>query len=474
MGKSFIYLLISNLVFMASGFIVHLISGRLLGPVSYGTFGIIYAIISITYLILGGGVKRSVTKYAAGAPEQAGSIRSAGLKVQMYICAVIVTVLFIISKPCGIWLNDENIVTFIRYSSLIVPVAGMLYVYVGYFDGCRQFGRTACVVVSHAVLKVVFVFIFIFLGYEIIGAINGLLIGLAGALFCAVLLGRHAPVSQPFEQKKIIRFALPVLSFFVCASLLTSIDLFFVKALLNDPAKTGYYTAAQTISRLISFAMFPFGVVLLPAISSAIANNDLNMVRKYIGTSLRYILIAIIPTAMMLSFTSRELLHFVYGSAYLQGATSLSILFWAASFWGITYALVSIIQGYGQPGKPALIFAGMIPIDIILVLIFVRQFGMKGAAVATALTFGVGMVMAAATLYKRYGVLVQFRTVLNVLIASSLACLQFVFVNHSGFFLLFQYTLVYGIFAGVLWILGELKREDVDFIVNAIKVRRAR
>jgi len=459
---------------MVSGFVVHLITGRFLGPASYGTFGIIYAIISTSYLILGGGVKRSVTKYVAAASEQAGSIRRAGLKVQMYICAVIVTVLFLISKPCGVWLNDEDIVTLIRYSSLIVPVAGMLYVYVGYFDGCRQFGRTACVVVSHSVLKVAFVFIFIFLGYEIIGVINGLLTGLAGALFCAVLLGRHAPVSQPFEQKKIIRFALPVLSFFVCASLLTYIDLFFVKALLNDPEKTGYYTAAQTISRLISFAMFPFGVVLLPVISSAIAKNDLSMVRKYIGASLRYILIALMPTAMMLSITSRQLLHLVYGPIYLPGAVSLSILFWSASCWGITYAMVAIIQGYGQPGKPALTFAAMIPLDIILVLIFVRQFGMEGAATATALVFGVGMILVAATLYKRYGVLVQFRTVLNVLIASSLACVQFAFVNYSGFFLLLQYTLVYCIFAGVLWILGELKREDVDFIMNAIKVRRTR
>lgn len=474
MGKSFIYILISSLIWMASGFFIHLITGRLLGPSSYGTFGIIYAIISTSYIILGGGVKRAVTKYAAGAPEQAGDIRKAGLLVQMYICAIIVIVLFIISGPFGIWLNDENLKIYIRYSACIVPVAGILYVYVGYFDGCKQFGRTASVMIAHSVLKVAFVFIFLFLGYEIFGAITGLLIGLVGAFLYSVFLGRNASVSQTFEQKKIIQFSLPVLSFFFCISILTYLDLFFVKALLDNPAKTGYYTAAQTISRLISFAMFPFGVVLLPSISSAIAKNDLNMVRKYIGTSLRYILIVLTPACMMLSITARQLMILIYGPEFAPGAVSLSILFLSASCWGVTYAMVAIIQGYGSPGKPALIFAAMIPVDITLVLVFIRQFGIEGAAAATTIVFGTGMILAAVTIYKRYDVLINFRTVLNVLIASSFACIQFVFITPSAIFLLLCYVLAFCIYSGVLWMLGELKREDMELLINAVKVRRAR
>ncbi|MEA3231754.1 MAG: polysaccharide biosynthesis C-terminal domain-containing protein, partial [Thermodesulfobacteriota bacterium] len=280
--------------------------------------------------------------------------------------------------------------------------------------------------------------------------------------------------AEKFEQKKIIQFALPVLSFFICISILSYLDLFFVKALLNNPAKTGYYTAAQTISRLISFAMFPFGIVLLPTISSAIAKNDLNMVRRYIDGSLRYILIILIPTCMLLSITAKQLLIHVYGPEYAFGATSLSILFFGASCWGITNAMVAIIQGYGQPGRPAMIFAVMIPVDIILIQIFIRKFGVEGAAVATTCTFITGMILAAITIYKRYAVLINIRAVLKILIASFVACSQFIFIKPSGFLLLFCYILAFCIYFGVLRLLGELKREDMDLLANAIYHRRSR
>jgi len=467
-------MMISSFIWMGSSFLVHSVTGRLLGPMSYGTFGIIYAIISTSYIVLGGGVKRAVTKYTANTPEQAGDIRVAGLKVQLFICAIIAIVLFIFSEPLSIWLNDKNLKIFIRYSACIVPVAGILYVYVGYFDGCKQFGRTALITIVHSVLKVIFVFVLLFLGYEVFGAITGLLIGIGGALSFAILLGRHAPFAEKFEQKKIIQFALPVLSFFVCISILAYLDLFFVKALLDDPAKTGFYTAAQTISRLISFAMFPFGIVLLPSISSAIAKNDLNSVRRYIEGSLRYIVIILVPTCMLLSITAKQILIHVYGPEYAFGATSLSILFFGASCWGITNAMVAIIQGYGQPGRPAMIFAIMIPVDIVLIQIFIRNFGIEGAAIATTCTFIMGMILAAITIYKRYAVLINIRTVLKMLIASFIACIQFIFIKPSGLLLLLCYFLAFFIYIGVLRVLGELKRDDMDLLANAIYPRRFR
>ena len=474
MGKGLIYMMISSFIWMGSSFLVHSVTGRLLGPMAYGTFGIIYAIISTSYIVLGGGVKRAVTKYTANTPDQAGDIRVAGLKVQLYICAIIAIVLFIFSEPLGIWLNDKNLKIFIRYSACIVPVAGILYVYVGYFDGCKQFGRTAIVTVAHSILKVIFVFVLLFMGYEIFGAITGLVIGLGGALLFAVLLGRHAPFTEKFEQKKILQFTLPVLSYFICISILAYLDLFFVKALLDDPAKTGYYTAAQTISRLISFAMFPFGIVLLPSISRAVAINDLTMVRRYIEGSLRYILIILVPTCMLLSITAEQILVHIYGQKYSFGATSLSILFFGASCWGITNAMVAIIQGYGHPGRPAMIFAVMIPVNIILLQIFILKFGIEGAAVASTCSFIMGMILAAITIYKRYAVLIRIRTVLNMLIASSVGCIQFIFVKPSGFFLLLCYFLTFCIYIGVLRVLGELKREDIDFLADAIYLGRSR
>jgi stage V sporulation protein B len=453
---------------MSSSFLIHSICGRLLGPVAYGTFGIVYALISTSYIVLGGGVKRAVTKYTADIPGRAADILLAGLKIQLSLCGIIIAIFLVFSGPLSVWLNDIDLKMYIRYSACIIPIAGILYVYVGHFDGCKQFNRTAFITIVHSVLKVTFIFLLLYLGYEVFGAITGLLAGLLGTLAFAVLLGRRAPSYERFDKKKIVQFALPVLSFFVCISILAHIDLFFVKSLLDDPAKTGYYTAAQTLSRLISFAMFPFGVVLLPFISSAIAKNDINLVRKYIEGSFRYILIIIVPVCTLLSITAEQILVYVYGIEYILGAPSLRILFLGASCWGVTNAMVAIIQGYGNPGRPAVIFAIMILLDVILIQIFTRKLGIEGAAVATTCTFVMGMILAAGTIYNRYAVLIKIRPVLNILVASFIACVPFFFLKPSGVFLLVSFLLTFCAYTGILWVLGELKREDMDLLVNAI------
>jgi hypothetical protein len=61
-----------------------------------------------------------------------------------------------------------------------------------------------------------------------------------------------------------------------------------------------------------------------------------------------------------------------------------------------------------------------------------------------------------------------------MLIASSAGCVQFIFVKPSGFFLLFCYFLTFCIYIGILRVLGELKREDMDFLANAIYLGRSR
>jgi stage V sporulation protein B len=452
---------------MSSSFLIHSISGRLLGPVAYGTFGIVYALISTIYIVLGGGVKRAVTKYTADTPDRAGDIRFAGLKIQLSLCGIIAVILLVFSGPLSIWLNDFNLKVYIRFSAFIIPIAGILYVYVGYFDGCKQFNRTAIITIVHSVLKVIFVFLLLYLGYEIFGAITGILAGLLGTLAFAVLLGRRAPFCEKFEKKRIIQFALPVLSFFICISILAHIDLFFVKAILDDPAKTGYYTAAQTLSRLISFAMFPFGVVLLPFISSAIAKNDINLVRRYIEGSFRYILIIIVPVCTLLIVTAEQILAYVYGLEYILGAPSLRILFLGASCWGVTNAMAAIIQGYGHPGRPAIIFALMILLDIVLIQVFTRKLGIEGAAVATTCTFIMGMVLSAGVIYNRYAVLIKIRPVLNILVATFIVCTPIIFLKPSGLYMLVCYLLTFCVYIGILWALGELKREDMDLLVNA-------
>jgi O-antigen/teichoic acid export membrane protein len=121
-----------------------------------------------------------------------------------------------------------------------------------------------------------------------------------------------------------------------------------------------------------------------------------------------------------------------------------------------------------------MIFAAMIPVDIVLMQIFVRLFGIEGAAIATSCTFVTGMIFAGITIYNKYSVLISIRAVLNMVIASFVACLLFLFITPTGIFLLLCYILAVCIYAGVLWLLGELKKGDMDFLASAIAFGKSR
>ena len=56
-----------------------------------------------------------------------------------------------------------------------------------------------------------------------------------------------------------------------------NIDLLFVKAMVVDNAKTGFYTAATTLARTPYFIFIALSATLLPLISKPITNNDLKL-----------------------------------------------------------------------------------------------------------------------------------------------------------------------------------------------------
>ena len=98
---------------------------------------------------------------------------------------------------------------------------------------------------------------------------------------------------------------LQFISFYIATNLM-NIDLLFVKAMVIDNAKTGFYTSATTLARTPYFIFIALSATLLPSISKSIANNDFKLTNKYINQSLRYLLLLLIPGTLLVSATSKN------------------------------------------------------------------------------------------------------------------------------------------------------------------------
>jgi O-antigen/teichoic acid export membrane protein len=170
-----------------------------------------------------------------------------------------------------------------------------------------------------------------------------------------------------------------------------------------------------------------------------------------------------------LSLSAQPIIKLIYGEPYLAGASSLAILFIGTAGLGMANSIVAIIQGSGQPQIAALIFALLIPVDIVLNLVLIPTMGIRGAAVATSLTFLIGMLASMIPLYHKFSVAISINTVFKIVLAAVLAAITLVKTQTTPNLLPVSLAAGSVVYLASLWVLKELTREDFEFFRNALQ-----
>ena len=62
-AKSALWVTISEIIFNLSGFIIHSILGRVLGPADYGRYGLIVTLTTMVIILIGNGIPTAMAKY---------------------------------------------------------------------------------------------------------------------------------------------------------------------------------------------------------------------------------------------------------------------------------------------------------------------------------------------------------------------------------------------------------------------------
>lgn len=317
--KSFIYLALANLVFMASGYAIHIALGRSLGPAGYGIFAIIVSLFSLVELFMTSGLPGAVSKYIAEDASRARDI----LKKSFFIQAILttaVTILYYLSAPIiAQLLNDSSLTGLIRLSCVIIPIYAFSSMYSAYYNGLSRYKIQALLQTAFSTVKVIAILALAYM-FGISGAIIGYAVGPISIIILAYMLDKDKNSSSTFRSSALIRFAVPVTIFALAFNLFSSIDLLLIKSLLKDNAIAGIYNANLTIGRIPFYILTAIGAILLPEISKATNSNDMQRTRDLICGSLRYILIMLLPLTFILSATSEGIVRLLYSEKYIEAA----------------------------------------------------------------------------------------------------------------------------------------------------------
>lgn len=475
-SQALAWLTVSEVIFNIAAYVVHSVAGRILGPADYGRYGLVVTLTTMVIVLIGNGIPTAMSKYISGvlekSPRDIRSIKKKAALLQMYIIGGI-TILFFLLAPVIAWaLRDPSLTPLFQISSLIIPAFAAASFYHYYLIGLHLFKLQAIVKIIRSFARVGFIALAaIFFGLN--GAIGGYILAPLFT-FGAVLLidefyvkrrldygTKNAGHELDFPAKTILAYAGPLTLFLVFYELLLTIDLYFVKALLQDDHLTGLYNAAITVGRIPYYLFAALAMILLPAISKTTAERDTAETASLIGKSLRLMTLLLFPVVTLLIAYAPQTLHFFYGNRYAGAENAMGIFALGVGFLTVFYVLAFALNGAGLVRIPMkLAFFGFLSMAALNFLL-IPPFGIAGAALAATVTAFALMLGILVYTERHFNVRLPLKTAFLSIVSSAFIAFLARLLPDGSISFIASGTALFFIYFGLLWLFGELKETDL-------------
>jgi len=463
-------LLLSGLFNKILGFIYEVFMIRLIMPEGIGLFNMIYPVYVLLLVMASAGIPVAIAKLVS---EEVACGNLSGAYRIFRIClfalvtsSTLLTILCCYGAPFLLKYVFFNPKVYYCFLSLIpgIIIVSLCSAFRGFFQGLQQMTPTA---LSQSLEQLIRCVSGLFIAYMLLpkgveyaaaGASLGVIIGeLAGLITILLVYSRNRPrapsrlIKTQFESlfsiaTRVFNLAFPVtLTRFVSTSLLWIDAVLIPQRLLSNglglTEATAVYGQFVGISQSLLFApaiiTISLATALLPAISGALAVNNLQLVRARCEDAVRITLLAGIPSAVIFMILSEELCGFIFG--YPKAGASLSILALGGPYLYLVQTSTGILQGLGKASRPFrnLVIASLFKITGIYYLTGIPQLGIQGTSVAFVICYIVMAWLNLADVCKFSGLKIKLhKLLLKPLIAA--VGMGFVIVLSQNY--LFAYT----------------------------------
>src|SRR3989344_1492389 len=338
---SFVMIVGSNLVNVLN-YVYHFIIGRLLGPANYGELSALFSLIGMLGIIpTSFGLVIVKTISSAKSKEETKGLISWFSKRILYLSLSMFLIVTIFSKSIASFLNIQNY--------FLIIILGVMFLFSlsaflnrSVLQGLLKFKETVASILAENTIKLFLGIILIFLGFSVAGAIVG--------VFCATIVGWWITKSalkdykgiekeiSP-DQKKIFKFALPVLFYSFASASLISTDLLLVKHFFSS-YEAGVYAAVSTLGKIIFFGTAPISSVMFPLVSKKNSTGG-DSQKVFLYSLILTVLISVIVVLIYILLPTLSV-FVLYGSRYVEAINYLGIY----SIFIALYTTASLLVNY--------------------------------------------------------------------------------------------------------------------------------
>jgi O-antigen/teichoic acid export membrane protein len=452
--------------FFVLGYLTVVLLARELGPEQYATYGVILSV--LLWMEVAG--KRpfvsAAAKLLAESSHDQQALEKTAVFLNLSLFGIFFLLLWIGAPWLASWFGIANGTFLFRLAAIDLPLFGIFTALEAIHQGHHRFLRLSLSKIAYAAAKLGGVLAIVYLGISVEKALLANAFATVGGIV-VLLSGIHLRRGNEWWTcvSPIVALAIPmsVYSFFPPLNLWTL-------QIMSSPAEAatvGVFFAALNIARVPASTLSSMTVVLMPSIARAVAQKDLTLARRYINQALRVFVIVYLPTCLVLMGRPDDLMQWVYSKDYSGGGTLLSLLVIGFGLDTVHALFTWTLIGEGRVKLVAVIMGFSLLPALFITVPLVYFWGALGAALSSVLTALFLLVVFGILIIRRFGSLMEKRSVLNIGAAGILMVFVDALLPRSDGIAIVLHLVSLGVFFGGLFLLREITWTDfTNFVLR--------
>ena len=337
-GANFVYLLVSQAVYMVCSLLAAMRVAQVLGPVGFGQINLGLALVSYVGVASSFGLTTWGCRAVAQDPSSLGQrvrdillVRSA---LWILSAGGLGLLLVLFSGPPLTWL-------YFLYALSVLPSSLLLD---WAFKGIRRMGPVALSTILQSISYLLLVIGLVRSAEDLAWVPTGFVISCAlGAASLWLSYRGLGPLSARRPERRQLASMMGA-SWPLAATGLLSLVIYngdtLLLGVLRDESEVGYYSAAYKVVYLFLAVIYQYFAAAFPVLSRAFAESGIEF-SKALNRVLRHMIIWGLGLALACTFAAGDLIHLIFGPSYGPAATCLTVL-----IWGLF--LIHINSGFAQ------------------------------------------------------------------------------------------------------------------------------
>lgn len=438
-----------------------------------------FAFVALFNIVAGLGFDTAHIKFVAEGRNQNDCFSTYTIiKLLLTSLMIVLSVTALIISVCNGSMNAEA-VGVVAIFIMFCAVLDIRSIFITTFDARLESGKNSIIIIAESTIRSALLIILALKQVSADVLSTSYLVSIIVTIFLAFILTKNVglKLTRPTMFREYATFAAPlILSSLVLASI-DSLDRVLI-GFSGNPLEVGYYAAAMGAVVAVVSLGSSMNNVILPQLSSPEMTGSKSKTEGLVWTSQKYLMIMLLPMTAILIVHGGEIASVLFGSDFHKAGLILSILSVMMTLKIMSGILSQVLYASNNVKlhtKASVIYGLLV---ILMYFLFIPGYSpfpwSEGIGAALAISIGSVVYILLLTYYVKQSAGVRvyskmWKHILAFSITITVMILSLYCFEGAGLLWVAAMSLLgIGIHLGVLFITGEFRKSDVEFLLRAM------